>query len=291
MPYTRYPSTKQTGTWTKLEYRKKGKWSRPRKERIYHVGSLQERALEDVSGGGGGELALHLIQAILHLAHHLQSARGAAADAPQERGAREIPRPRWDPAQTMRQHKVTVRSNSNDPVSASNWLDPGMREEMPDSPCCSRWRPWLPACLPVPDQRRSHDRYTELQREALWWRGSACLVRSCRWRSSAQLRASRRRRCLLVRSPLSTVRREKDGGRKENGELGFGVSGGRRFYSKRGKPWPSISVQLRSRSAVSRPAGLRGPAGCTAQAQVAEVKAHVGIKLAERVFGASFWPN
>jgi hypothetical protein len=38
-----------------------------------------------VPSGGGGELALHPVQAILHLAHHLQSARGAAAQATQEK--------------------------------------------------------------------------------------------------------------------------------------------------------------------------------------------------------------
>jgi hypothetical protein len=126
-------------------------------------------------------------------------------------------------ARSKRNPQVMVWSSSNDPdpASASNWLDPGMREEMPDSLCYSRWRPWLPAC-----QCRTRGGATtatrELQREALWWRGSACLARSRQRRPSAQLRASRCRRCPLVRSPLSAVRREKDGGRTENGARVWG---------------------------------------------------------------------
>lgn len=238
MPCPRYPRTKETENLNQLECKKKGKWSRPGSKRIYRVTSLQERALEDGS----------------------RWRRAGAAPNPSYSASRPPPAVgSWRSgtrAATMRSKRNTqlpVRSSSNDakthknpPASAGNWLDPGMREGMLDSLCCSRQRPSLPACRCR--RKKSHARYT---------RAPACGLVTARVSSpcellpaapSAQLASpgAGTTRHQLVRSPLSYARREKERGRKEMG-LGFGVSGGRWFYSTRDEPWPLIiSVWLRS---------------------------------------------
>nr|CAB3451892.1 unnamed protein product [Digitaria exilis] len=98
----------------------------------YRVGSLQERSLEELPGGGGGELPPHPLQAALHLAHHLRSQQT-------EQGKSQ--------AAPVRSRLKIVSSKSKKFHSVGRKL-----EEDSVSPCCYRWTPWLP------EQRKKEER-------------------------------------------------------------------------------------------------------------------------------------
>jgi hypothetical protein len=99
--------------------------------RNYCVGSLQERALEDMTAGGGRELPPDPLQAALHLPYHLRASQGAK------------------PKQEITGASVRFRCVWRD-RDARNLVDfdpnsmqsRGGSREGTNSPCCSHWRPW-----------------------------------------------------------------------------------------------------------------------------------------------------